>query len=600
MDDKTELNILHSIPEDYFKELNKDNLNEVAKGLNPVAQGCYTSQIRVKQKHRLLENEYYTAEKMAVAAEIKYGRPYPVLNFMEARKALLFSEFHDALPGSGSPYVEEDTLRVLDHGLEIISREKHYAALSLASREERVKEGSSTIMFYNPHPYDITGVFTCEVGLPQQNWSTKFMYPEVMFEGKKIPTQAEKECSNFSIDWRKKVVIQATLKASSMNRMDVYFKPLEKRPVFEEIASKPRYIFDNGRMKVVINTGTGLLEEYSVDGKSYLAENSFQLTAFDDTNNPWGIRTKSTGKRSFQLLMPHEGSEFCGLKSKVIPSVRIIEDGEVRTTIEAVFGMHNSKAFIRYQLPKTGTDFDIELGVLFLEKEQYLKLMLNMPQKENDFSGQIIFARELLEQNEETVSQKWVMVSSKDHENAVAVINKGTHGASYSDGRLGITLLRSAGYTASDFVMGKALQEEQWAPRMDQGERFYQFRITAGNEKDLGNHLDQIAQAYNEEPYGMAYCPPGYDNTKNDCKADRLITIDNPEVILSAMKKCEDRDGYLIRLYESTGENTETNFVLLEGLIKSTIAFRANEIKTFYLSIKERTLEETDLIELRQ
>lgn len=89
------------------------------RSLNPVAEGCYTSQIRIKQKHRLLENELYSSEKMASAAALLQGKNYPKQAFEEAEKALLFAEFHDALPGSGTQLVEEDTLRLLDHGLEI-------------------------------------------------------------------------------------------------------------------------------------------------------------------------------------------------------------------------------------------------------------------------------------------------------------------------------------------------------------------------------------------------------------------------------------------------------------------------------------------------
>jgi alpha-mannosidase len=266
--------------------------------------------------------------------------------------------------------------------------------------------------------------------------------------------------------------------------------------------------------------------------------------------------------------------------------------------VEAVFGMHNSKAYIRYQLPKHGTEFDIELGVLFLEKEQYLKLMLYMPEKENEFSGQIMFARELLKQGEETVSQKWVMCRDKKEKSALAVFNKGTYGASYQEGELGITLLRSAGYTAADAVMGEALQEEQWAPRMEQGERFYQFRIAAGNEREIADQLDQKAQAYNEEPYAMAYCPPGYKQIMDYKKIANLFTIDNPKIILSALKKSEDKEGYIVRLYESTGDDTDTTISLLDKRINKKIIFRAFEIKTFYLSVVEESIEEMSLIEM--
>lgn len=480
--------ILHSSPEAYFQELknSKRSMPRVSEGLNPVAPGCYTSQIRVKQKHRELENEIYSTEKMAVAAQILCGREYPKKEFDDAMQALLFSEFHDALPGSGSPLVEEDTIRLLDYGLEIMSRTKHYTALALARGEERGKDGTSVILFYNPHPYDITDVFECETGLPKQNWTTDFMYPVVSFNGEEIPCQAEKECSNFNIDWRKKVVVQATLKASSVNRMDVAYRPLPKRPTFEEIVSKPEYVFDNGSMRVVIDTRTGLLTEYSVAGKVYLTKGSMKLSCYDDTFNPWGIKQRvEAARRDFQLLSAHAASDYCGLREKVIPAVRVIEDGAVRTTIEAVFGLESSRAYIRYKLPKTGDGFEIETGVHFLEKEKYLKLVMNTPTDEMKFHGQIMFGREELKKGQETVSQKWCMLENGKEDASLAVINNGTHGADYIGNELGITLLRSAGYSAADFTMGKTLQEEQWAPRMEQGERFYRFYIRGGAVKEM-------------------------------------------------------------------------------------------------------------------
>lgn len=587
--------ILHSTPEAYFEELRSYNreLPRVAAGLNPVAQGCYTSQIRIKQKHRELENEIYSTEKMAAAAQVLCGRAYPKKAVEDAVQALLFSEFHDALPGSGSPLVEEDTLRLLDYGLEIMSREKHYAALALAEGEEPVKEGTSVLLFFNPHPYDITGVFVCETGLPKQNWTTDFLYPQAVFNGEEIPTQAEKECSNFSLDWRKKVAVQATLKAFSMNRMDVYYKPLPKRPEFAPIVTEPLYVFDNGRMRVTINTQTGLLEEYIADGKILLKEGSFQLAVFDDTNNPWGIRSKSSFcRRNFQLLSPHAGSEYCGLTDKVIPSVRVIEDGAVRTVVEAVFGLEGSRAFIRYQLPKQGTGFGVESGVHFMEKEKYLKLILKLPTRDMEFSGQIMFGREDLKRNEETVSQKWVMAKDPNRSSALAVINSGTYGADCTEDELGITLLRSAGYTASDFVMGKALKEEQWAPRMEQGERFYRFFIQGGGIAELEEYADRLAQQFNEQPYGFSYCPPGEGQ-----RAPALLEIDNPRVMVSALKKAEHADGYVLRLYEGSGQKAEARLTMLGGKFEKQIHLDGFEIKTYLFDPASGALTQTELID---
>lgn len=588
--------IIHSSPEAYFEELKKTSTNmpRVTAGLNPVAPGCYTSQIRVKQKHRELENEIYSTEKMAAAAQVLCGREYPKKAFDDAVQALLFSEFHDALPGSGSPLVEEDTLRILNYGLEIMSRTKHYSALALAKGERRVEDGTSVILFYNPHPYDITGVFECETGLPKQNWTTDFMYPVVKFNGEEIPCQAEKECSNFNIDWRKKVVVQATLKAFSMNRMDVSWRPLPKRPSFDEIVSKPEFVFDNGKMKVVIDTRTGLLSEYSVGGKIYLTKGSMRLSCYDDTFNPWGIRQRvEAAQRDFHLLTDHAASDYCGLREKVIPAVRVIEDGAVRTTVEAVFGMGESKAYIRYKLPKNGDGFEVETGVLFLEKEKYLKLILNTPEGEKTFKGQIMFGREELYKECETVSQKWCMVENTEDKTSVAVINNGTHGADLVGNEIGITLLRSAGYSAADFTMGKTLQEEQWAPRMEQGERFYKFYIQGGTSTEMNENIDRMAQHFNEQPYGFSYCPPGEGEPVSS-----LMQIDNPRVMVSAIKKSEDSEGYIIRLYEGSGEAAEAKITFPAHKLEKAISFNGFEIKTFLWNPETGDFKETSLVEV--
>lgn len=589
--------IIHSTPDTYFEELNQTGkkLPRYNKGMNPVAEGCYTSQVRVKQKHRLLENEIYTAEKMVSAASLLYGREYREENFREAIKALIFSEFHDALPGSGTKLVEEDTLRLLDYGLELMSREKLYAAIALASGEEKVIHGTSVILFYNPHPYDITGVFECEVSLPKQNWDKTFMYPKVMFNGEEIPTQGEKESSNFGIDWRKKVVVHGTLKASSMNRMDVYFHPLDKRPEFDEIVSKKFYEFDNGEMKVRINTKTGLVDEYTVKGKAYLTKDSFSLVMKDDTYNPWGIGTgEAACERSFQLLLPHEGSYFSGLNREVIPSVRVIEDGEVRTVIEAVFGLHDSYAYIRYKLPKKGTAFEVEVLVQFNEKEQSLKLLLQSTAGENSsLSGQIMFGKEELKQEgREVVAQKWVMVTEKALEQSLLVLNQGTYGLSYDRGTLGLTLLRSAGYSAADGSTGKALCEKQYGPRMEQGERSYSFMIDAGAKEEMEQNADNKALVYNEKPYGFAYCPPGTGEKK-----DAFILIDNPMVVVSAIKKAENSSDFILRVYESCGKSQEAVVELKELGITQRISLIPNEIKTYIIDVNNKCLKETTIME---
>ena len=594
IEEEKEYEIFHSDTESFFKELQESGKEfpVVERGLNPVAEGCYTSQIRVKQKHRLLENEIYSGEKMFSAAALLYGWKYPKEAVSEAVKDLLFSEFHDALPGSGTQLVEEDTLRLLDHGLEIMSREKMKAAIVLTAGEEKIKDGSSCAFLYNPHPYEITGQFSFEVGLPKQNWENVFYYPSAFCNGEPVKTQSEMESSHFCIDWRKKVVIEATLKPACMNRVDVSFHAVPARPVYESIAGKKEYVFENGQMSVVVNTATGLLDSYKVEGVEYIKPASFQLRACDDTYNSWGLSgCGSYGVRNLELLTPHEGSAFSGLGDKVIPSVRVIEDGEVRTVVETLFGWHDSKAYQRYIFPKKGTSIEIETGVYWNEKDTFLKLHIGTDMEEGDYLGQVMFGREKLKQGgQEVVAQKWNCLTNG--QKALAVINCGNHGSCVRNGEIGITLLRSAGYSAADGNFECTLHEERHTVRMEQGERMFRFRVMAGEHQEILDSLDKEAQIFNEVPYGFALSPSG-----NGQKKGTFFTIDNPAVILSACKKAERKDGYVLRVYEAAGK--ENNARIAFSGLDTACEVRLNpyEIKTLYFDVEKCTIKETDLLD---
>lgn len=586
--------VVHSDTESFFRELKESGMlfPVVERGLNPVAEGCYTSQIRVKQKHRLLENEIYSGEKMFAAASLQYGKPYPARAVQEALRDLLFSEFHDALPGSGTQLVEEDTLRLLDHGLEIMSREKMKAAIALTAGEEKIKEGTSCVFLYNPHPYEITGQFSFEAGLPKQNWENVFYYPRASCNGEAVKTQCVMESSHFCIDWRKKAVIEATLKPSCTNRIDVSFYPVPARPVFPSIAESGEFVFDNGEMRAVVNTATGLLDSWQVGGTEYIRPGSLQLTACDDTQNSWGLHTRERcGRRNMTLLTQHEGSAFSGLADKVIPSVRIIEDGEVCTVVEALFGWHESKAYQRYSFPKKGTAIDIETGVYWNEKDTFLKLNIKTAMDKGEYLGQVMFGRETLEQNgQETVAQKWNCFA--DERKAVAVFNCGTHGSSINNGEIGLTLLRSAGYAAADGAFERTLREERYTPRMEQGERIFRFRIKAGRTEDILDGLDREAQIFNEPPYAFAFSPSGSGDKKGS-----FLSVDNDAVIVSACKKADRKNGYVLRVYESAGKDNTAEISIPAVGVSSRICLSPFEIKTLYLDTVNRTLTETDLLD---
>ena len=87
----------------FFAELEKcrPRIKLVTGELNFVFTGCYTTQSRIKLANRLSEARLYDAEVLSSAATLLTGAPGRSNSFRRAWENVLFSQFHDILPGSG-------------------------------------------------------------------------------------------------------------------------------------------------------------------------------------------------------------------------------------------------------------------------------------------------------------------------------------------------------------------------------------------------------------------------------------------------------------------------------------------------------------------
>ena len=591
--------IFHTYPEEYFKTLEGKELPVVEKSLRYHAVGCYTSQVRIKQKYRHLENMLFKVEKMASCAAVNGVYTYPVQAFMDARQDMIFAQFHDILPGSSIAAAEDAACRQLDHGIELMERVKIRSFLSLLRGEEKAENGTIPIFVFNPHPREVDTVVECEFSLPDQNKdSKKWSFPRVYCEGKAIPCQAEHEASNFNVDWRKKVVFRTKLKPFAMNRFTCKIELWDEEPVFESLAEGEDFRFKTEDMELVINGKTGGIDKYTVGGVDYLKPGSCVPLVLHDDYDSWGNTTREFRRveGSFQLMSPEEGTDYSGIAPhNRIPSLRLIEDGEVRSVVEAVMKYNRSYAVIRYYLPKKGTQIRIGVNLVWNEKMKMLKLPLCTSLEGGRYIGQQMFGREELAcDGTEMVAQKWVALE-KDGK-ALTLINNGSYGSDCCGGEIRASLLRSPGYSAgcSDFSRRKAEVMEQGRCNafIDQGERSFTFWLRGGETADCLNHVDMEADVANESIFALS-CFTG----EKECEVKAPVIIDNPKVQLSAFKRSEDDKAYILRLFETTGEGAECRLSLPVSGISQELSLRGFEILTLKYEPAAGMLEEVPLME---
>jgi alpha-mannosidase len=594
---KSSVQIKHSTPENYFNDLRESGKEfpQHTKDLNPWAVGCYTSQILIKQGHRQLENELYSLEKMVTNAWAQGLMEYPYEKIREITEDLLYVEFHDILPGSAIKSVEKASISVINHGLEIASRLKTQAFFALSADQKQAQENEIPLLVYNPHPYTVKDIVECEFMTEFPRADGKFTNYKVYKDGELLPSQHEKEESNVGNDWSKRIIFETQLQPLSMNRFDCRCEVIDKKPKPEIKENNGRAVFENDRMKFVINTKTGLVDKYEVDGTDLLSKNAFQPVALQDNEDPWGMICNHFSQESepFKLLDEKTSAKFSGVRKEKLPAVRLIEQGQVRDVVEVVFGYEDSRICQRYKIPKKGTEVEIELILHCNAFNKMFKLEIPTVLDNPEFIGEVAYGRQNLPKDgTEAVSQKWIAMSSEKQNKVLTLINDGVYGSDFNDNQLRISLLRTPSYSAHPDEESINIPKDRYNPKSDQGKREFKFWLNGGEIKQRMESIARRAQTKSEQPISVCYFPSGKGEVPKS-----LINIDDEVVQITALKKAENSDDIIIRLFEPTGS---TRSVKLESILLDTnfdIRLKPFEIKTLKLNPKSRKLQETNLLE---
>jgi alpha-mannosidase len=95
--------IVFATAREYFGRLEREGtaLPVIDGELNVEFAGCFTSQALIKKANRFGEARLADAETVAALAWATLGQPYPASRLEAGWRDILFSHFHDILPGSG-------------------------------------------------------------------------------------------------------------------------------------------------------------------------------------------------------------------------------------------------------------------------------------------------------------------------------------------------------------------------------------------------------------------------------------------------------------------------------------------------------------------
>ena len=564
--------VKHSYPEELFENLTVSE--KYSESLITCMPGCYTALNKMKQKYILLENMLFETEKMATQTYLESeSYIYPEDKLFETCKQMLKVQFHDVLSGTVIKSGEKSALQDLDGACCTLEQIRANCFFYLLRNVERSKPGEYCVCVYNAFPYarqeNVEFEFTME---KNSNTSLKpkiTLYDE---EDNIVPIQIIKEESNVSIDCRKKITFDYKLKPFSINRFRLTTELIPN----DNVRFKNDFDISTPYYKASIDPATGELSQFCVSNQNYIDSKGFGLYIYEDNEDPWGMGDEQLkrmgGVRSKLMLDIRPDGLFDGLKS-----LRVIEDGVIQKTVEALFVHKQNSIVLDYVFYKNRPYFDVKLKVFWNDKNKMLKLHIPMS-RDGVFTGQQVFGQERLYQNgKECVAQRFVSYGKEDK--VFAVLNRSIYGCSMEKNVIFLSLLRGASYCAHPVDDMPIITYDKYIDVTDLGENEFCFRMGVFDP----DTLEKEAAEFLQPSYALSVSPTGESREKI---SDNKVLLSNPNISLVTMKKQYKQDAVILRLFNNSPKkaHTELNIgnnsrqLFFDKFEVKTIVYKQNEI----------------------
>ena len=506
--------------------------------LQPTIRGSYTTVGEIKKGNRYSENLLTTLEQYSSLNLIMGINAYPVKPIYNAWKKLMINQFHDAISGT-------DVLPSIDDILLRFQEIKDTSATLIRTQLQLITKKINTlgigipIVVFNPLSWNRTDVVEAAFELPSGN----NYFSIVDGNNQRVPVQIIEQKEEQGLN-RFKVIFQAS-DIPSMGYATFWVKPQKRGLVVKSSLKADRYMLENEFYKLRIDSLTGCLS--GVNDKKNKREvldssrsgNLIQI--IDDFGDSEGFLCSPKGEKEF--------NQWTGKSSDVIdkPEIELIENGPVRATIQIKRKFLLSRFTQRINLYPAIQRIDFELDIDWNGKNKIVKVAFPLSVQNDSATYEIPYGTiQRPSLGEEQVAQKWVDLS--DNLYGVSILNDSRYGYDVTKNRIRLSLLRSPDHPVESLD--------------DRG--IHQVKYALYPHK--GNWRDANAMQKGYE-FNYPLIAVTGDSHKGDLPTKNSFLEISPEnLIVTVLKKAEDSNDLILRLYETKGNACTAKVKLSESL----------------------------------
>lgn len=484
-------------------------------------RGTYTSQARNKRSNRKSETLLHDAEFLAAWASLE-GAPYPHAELARAWELVCLNQFHDIIPGSSINEVYRDSAKEYQEISAIGERIRQEASAHLSA----FMPAGSTLAIFNPTSFPRTECIEIPEAWLGEN------APVSLPEGTPLAMQRTKD----------KILIQlldlppygCAALAFRRERHDpfesaIYAGVAEQAPHSQGTRGAANIVLENAMLRAEFDLAGDLIRLFDKRvAREVLASNTKanQWQAFQDRPLDWD---------AWDIDIFYDEQQWL---AEPAHHIEVIETGPLRACLEIQRTILNSHIRQRIYLYHNSARLDFETHMDWQERHVLLKIAfpVDILTPKATYEIQWGNVERPTHRNTswdwarfESCAHKWVDLSESDY--GVSLLNDCKYGHDIHDNVLRLTLLKSP--TFPD-------------PTADLGEHEFTYSLFP-HVGDWRGSTSAAAYALND-PLIVASVASG---TSRLAPARSLVRVSAPQVIIETVKRAEDGNGLIVRMYES-------------------------------------------------
>jgi len=466
-------------------------------------RGTYTTQARNKRANRKSEFLLHDAEFLAAYASIVTKYKYPITEFQNAWRTVCLNQFHDIIPGSSIGPVYEESQQQYAELTANVTHIRDEALEALANHLD------ADLILVNATSFTQLGL----VFVPGDSFHR--------YTRDREPVSAQQTVSGCWLD-------AGDLAPYSVTALK---KESKAEGQTSQVASSAN-ILENDFLRVELNPAGDITRIFDKKAnREVLPPNSIanQFQAFEDRPKSWD---------AWDIDIFYDDKLWL---AEPASSIKVVEYGELRQTIEINRKIQNSEIAQRISLNYNSPRLDFDTSINWIERHTMLKVAFPVDVLSPQATYEIQWGNVTRPTHRntswdwarfETCAQKWVDLSEGNY--GVSLLNDCKYGHDIHDNVMRITLLRSP--TMPD-------------PMADFGE--HQFKYSLYPHTGSWNEETQMEAYLLNDPI-IVYQPTMDQRPRTMVNhLPSMVNVSEPNITVETIKRAEDGDGIIIRLYES-------------------------------------------------